>query len=197
MDTVHKALAVPTRTIADNAGAKGTVVVSKVAESKDPNFGYNALTDEFGDLMAAGRDHAGEGRSLALQNAASVATVLLAADCIITSKPEPKEPRAPARAACPAAWAAWVAWAEWVAWAAWAWVAWAEWVSKSAVFAAARAPLNGVHTWQRQVISSAGAAREASALSASPAAVRSGSRRRRTRRMRPRVDRNPARKASP
>jgi chaperonin GroEL len=95
MDVVYKALAVPTRTIAENAGAKGTVVVSRIAESTDPNFGYNALTDEYGDLMAQGVITPAKVDRMALQNAASVATVLLAADCIITSKPEPKDAGGP------------------------------------------------------------------------------------------------------
>ncbi|HYF15306.1 MAG TPA: chaperonin GroEL [Phycisphaerales bacterium] len=89
--TVHTALAVPLATIADNAGAKGTVVVSKVAEGKG-NFGYNALSEEYGDLVSMGVITPAKVDRLALQNAASVATVLLAADCIITTKPEPKEP---------------------------------------------------------------------------------------------------------
>ncbi len=92
MDLVYKAIAVPLRTIADNAGAKGNVVVSKVAESEKANFGYNALTDEFGDLVSQGVITPAKVDRSALQNAASVATVLLTADCIITSKPEKKEP---------------------------------------------------------------------------------------------------------
>ena len=91
MDIVHKALAVPTRTIADNAGAKGTVVVAKVGESSDANFGYNALTDEYGDLMSAGVITPAKVDRSALQNASSVASILLAADCIITTKPEAKD----------------------------------------------------------------------------------------------------------
>jgi chaperonin GroEL len=87
--TVHAAMAVPLFTIAENAGAKGSVVVNKVAEGKG-NFGYNALTEEYGDLVQMGVITPAKVDRLALQNAASVATVLLAADCIITSKPEAK-----------------------------------------------------------------------------------------------------------
>ncbi|MBL9030920.1 MAG: chaperonin GroEL [Phycisphaerae bacterium] len=89
IDVVYKALALPTRTIADNAGVKGTVVVAKVAEG-DGAFGYNALTDEYGDLMSMGVITPAKVDRSALQNAASVASVLLAADCIITSKKEDK-----------------------------------------------------------------------------------------------------------
>jgi chaperonin GroEL len=89
MDVVYNALSVPTQTIADNAGTKGTVVVAKVALSEDVNFGYNALTDTYENLIKAGVITPAKVDRLALQNAASVATVLLAADCIVTDKPEP------------------------------------------------------------------------------------------------------------
>ncbi|MFM9994398.1 MAG: chaperonin GroEL [Phycisphaerales bacterium] len=91
LDIVHKALAVPTRTIADNAGAKGTVVVAKVTESDKPEFGYNALTGEYGNLIDQGVITPTKVDRSALQNAASVASVLLAADCIITTRPEKKD----------------------------------------------------------------------------------------------------------
>jgi chaperonin GroEL len=88
--TVYTALGVPLFTIAENAGAKGSVVVSKVAEGKGA-FGYNALSEEYGDLLSMGVMTPAKVDRMALQNAASVASVLLASDCIITTKPEPKE----------------------------------------------------------------------------------------------------------
>ena len=88
--TVYTALGVPLFTIAENAGAKGSVVVSKVAEGKGA-FGYNALTEEYGDLLAMGVMTPAKVDRMALQNAASVASILLASDCIITTKPEPKD----------------------------------------------------------------------------------------------------------
>ena len=91
MNVVFNALQVPLRTIADNAGAKGTVVVLKVAGSDSATFGYNALTDTYEDLVKAGVITPAKVDRSALQNAASVATVLLAADCIITEKPEKKD----------------------------------------------------------------------------------------------------------
>jgi len=94
-DVVFRALGVPTRTIADNAGAKGSVIVAKVEDSTDANFGYNALTDTFEDLVKAGVITPAKVDRMALQNAASVATVLLAADCIITEKPEKKDAGGP------------------------------------------------------------------------------------------------------
>ena len=89
LEVVRKALSVPLRTIADNAGAKGSVVVAKVAEATGAN-GYNALTDTYEDLLKAGVITPAKVDRSALQNAASVATILLAADCLITEKPEPK-----------------------------------------------------------------------------------------------------------
>jgi chaperonin GroEL len=93
--TVYTALAVPLQTLADNAGVKGSVVVQKVSEGGSGknanNFGFNALTLEYGDLILDGVITPAKVDRSALQNAASVATVLLAADCIVTSKPEPKE----------------------------------------------------------------------------------------------------------
>jgi chaperonin GroEL len=91
MNVVFKALSIPTRTIADNAGVRGTVVVARISESNDPHYGYNALTDEYGDLMSEGVITPAKVDRSALQNAASVASMLLAADCIITSKPEEKD----------------------------------------------------------------------------------------------------------
>ncbi|MBX3366882.1 MAG: chaperonin GroEL [Phycisphaeraceae bacterium] len=94
LDVVYQALGVPLRTIADNAGVKGSVVVAKVAENKSANFGFNALTEEYGDLVDMGVITPAKVDRLALQNAASVATVLLTADCIITEKPEKKDEHA-------------------------------------------------------------------------------------------------------
>ncbi|HVZ93904.1 MAG TPA: TCP-1/cpn60 chaperonin family protein, partial [Phycisphaerales bacterium] len=97
MEVVRRALAVPAQTIADNAGVKGTVVVAKVEEgdSKIGNaFGFNALTLEYGDMLKQGVMTPAKVDRTALQNAASVATVLLTADCIITNKPEKKDDHA-------------------------------------------------------------------------------------------------------
>ncbi len=85
VDVVYKALSVPLQTIASNAGEKGTVVVAKVAEGTGA-FGFNALTLEYGDLLKQGVITPAKVDRSALQNAASVASILLAADCIITEK---------------------------------------------------------------------------------------------------------------
>ncbi|HYE03666.1 MAG TPA: chaperonin GroEL [Phycisphaerales bacterium] len=93
IDVVYKALTVPLQTIAENAGEKGTVVVAKVSEGEGA-FGFNALTLEYGDLLKQGVLTPAKVDLSALQNAASVATVLLAADCLVTSRPEEKDEHA-------------------------------------------------------------------------------------------------------
>ncbi|MDZ4830834.1 MAG: chaperonin GroEL, partial [Phycisphaerae bacterium] len=90
VDVVEEALQLPLRTIADNAGEKGTVVVAKVREMKD-NEGFNALTLEYGDLMKQGVITPAKVDRTALQNAASVAALLLTTDCTITEAPKSKD----------------------------------------------------------------------------------------------------------
>ena len=86
MDILVEALQVPLRTIADNAGEKGTVVVAKVAEMKGES-GFNALTLEYGDLVEQGVITPAKVDRSALQNAASVAALLLTTDCTIVDAP--------------------------------------------------------------------------------------------------------------
>jgi chaperonin GroEL len=90
MEVVRKALSVPAFTIAENAGEKGSVVVSKIAEGSG-TFGFNALTLEYGDMIEAGVLTPVKVDRCALQNASSVATLLLTADCLITEKPKEKD----------------------------------------------------------------------------------------------------------
>ena len=84
---IIQALTVPTATIADNAGQKGTVVVSKVQAGKGA-FGYDALRDEYGELTDKGIITPAKVDRVALENAASVATLLLTADCLVTEAPK-------------------------------------------------------------------------------------------------------------
>jgi chaperonin GroEL len=86
---VRQALTVPLRTIAENAGAAGAVVVRRVMESKD-TMGWNALTDEYVDMIKAGILTPTKVERIALQNAAEVATLLLTTDCIVVEKPKKK-----------------------------------------------------------------------------------------------------------
>jgi chaperonin GroEL len=84
---VRQALTAPLRQIAENAGTSGSVVVRRVMESKD-NQGYNALTDEYVDVVKAGIITPTKVERTALQNAAEVAILLLTTDCIIVEKPK-------------------------------------------------------------------------------------------------------------
>ena len=86
VDIIAKALTIPLQTIADNAGEHGTVVVSKVAAAKGSN-GFDALKLEYADLIDRGIITPAKVDRTALQNAASVATVLLTCDCLVTEIP--------------------------------------------------------------------------------------------------------------
>src|SRR4051794_14402586 len=83
---VRKALEQPARYIAENAGIDGAVVVSKIQKSKEANFGYNADTGAWGDMFAAGIVDPTKVTRSALQNAASVAGLLLTTEAIIVEK---------------------------------------------------------------------------------------------------------------
>lgn len=86
-DIVIKAIQRPLKAIAENAGLSGDVVYNKVAELGD-NFGYNALTGEYTDMMKAGIIDPVKVTRLALQNAASVASLVITSSCCITTKKE-------------------------------------------------------------------------------------------------------------
>ncbi len=87
---VKKALESPVRTIADNAGVEGSVVLQKVQEGQGA-FGYNARTDVFEDLKKAGVIDPVKVTRIALENAASIAGMVLMTDCAISDKPKKKE----------------------------------------------------------------------------------------------------------
>ena len=72
------------------AGAEGSIIVEKVRESKDKNYGYNALTDEYEDLVAAGVIDPTKVTRTALQNAASIAGLLLTTECVVVERKEEK-----------------------------------------------------------------------------------------------------------
>jgi len=91
LEVVRKALPVPLRKIAENAGEKGSVVVSKVAEQDQDGYGFNALTMQYGDLVKDGVITPAKVDISALQNAASVATILLTADVLVTEHPDAEE----------------------------------------------------------------------------------------------------------
>ncbi|MBW4475219.1 MAG: chaperonin GroEL [Stenomitos rutilans HA7619-LM2] len=87
---VARALAAPLKRIAENAGQNGAVIAERVKE-KDFNVGYNAATNEFVDLFAAGIVDPAKVTRSALQNAASIAGMVLTTECIVVDKPEPKD----------------------------------------------------------------------------------------------------------
>jgi chaperonin GroEL len=87
---VRRSLEEPLRQIVANAGEEGAVVVAKVLESKDPHFGYNAQTSVFEDLVKAGVIDPTKVTRTALQNAASIAGLLLTTEALVVEIPEPK-----------------------------------------------------------------------------------------------------------
>jgi chaperonin GroEL len=96
LDIVKRALEEPLRIIASNAGAEGSIVVEKVRASKEKNFGFNAQTGNYEDLVEAGVIDPTKVTRSALQNAASVASLLLTTECVVVEKKEEeKTPPAP------------------------------------------------------------------------------------------------------
>ncbi len=87
---VLRALEEPLRQIVANAGEEGAVVVAKVLESKESHYGYNALTSKFEDLVKAGVIDPTKVTRTALQNAASIAALLLTTEALVVEIPEPK-----------------------------------------------------------------------------------------------------------
>ncbi|MFL9988017.1 chaperonin GroEL [Paraburkholderia sediminicola] len=90
---VLRALEAPLRVIASNAGDEPSVVIAKVLEGKD-NFGYNAATGEYGDLVAAGVVDPTKVTRTALQNAASIAGLILTTDATVAEAPKEEKPAA-------------------------------------------------------------------------------------------------------
>ncbi len=90
VDIIRRAIEEPMRMIAFNAGAEGSIVVEKVRSSKDDHFGYNAFTDTYENLVQAGVIDPTKVARTALQNAASIASLLLTTECIVVEKKEDK-----------------------------------------------------------------------------------------------------------
>ena len=91
IDIVFRALSAPVKQIAANCGLDGSVIASKVEEGTDTNFGYNALTHEYGDLMKMGVIVPTKVERVALQNAASVAGLLLTTEAAIVEIKDKKK----------------------------------------------------------------------------------------------------------
>jgi chaperonin GroEL len=92
VNLIKRALEEPVRQIANNAGFEGSVVVQKVKEGKG-NFGFNAETGEYEDLMKAGIIDPAKVTRFALQNAASVASLLMTTEAMVAEKPKKKSPQ--------------------------------------------------------------------------------------------------------
>jgi chaperonin GroEL len=95
VDIIRRAIEEPIRMIVQNAGGEGSIVVEKVRNSKDDAFGYNALTDTYENLVQAGVIDPTKVTRTALQNAASIAGLLLTTEALIVERKEDK-PSAPA-----------------------------------------------------------------------------------------------------
>ncbi|MBW9080565.1 chaperonin GroEL (plasmid) [Agrobacterium sp. 33MFTa1.1] len=98
VDIVRRAIEAPVRQIAENAGAEGSVIVGKLREKTDFSFGWNAQTGEYGDLYAQGVIDPAKVVRTALQDAASVAGLLVTTEAMIAEKPKKDAAPAPAGA---------------------------------------------------------------------------------------------------
>jgi chaperonin GroEL len=95
VEIVKKAIEFPLRWLAQNAGVEGSLIVQEVKKRKG-NEGYNVATGEYEDLVKAGVVDPKKVTRSALQNAASIAGLLLTTECLITEVPEKEKPAAPA-----------------------------------------------------------------------------------------------------
>ncbi|MCH2153862.1 MAG: chaperonin GroEL, partial [Phycisphaerales bacterium] len=91
VEIIGRAMAAPIRQIAENCGVEGSIVAQKIEESNEDNFGFNALTREYENLVKAGVIVPTKVERVALQNAASISGLLLTTDCAITELKEKKD----------------------------------------------------------------------------------------------------------
>ena len=84
VDIVRRALSAPIRQIATNGGLDGSIVFQQVITNNDPNYGFNALTGDYGDMIKMGVLVPTKVERVALQNASSVASLMLTTDCVIS-----------------------------------------------------------------------------------------------------------------
>jgi chaperonin GroEL len=90
VNIVRRALEAPLRQIAENAGVDGAVVAGKIRESNDMSFGFNAQTEEYGDMFKYGVIDPAKVTRTALEDAASIAGLLITTEAMVADKPEPK-----------------------------------------------------------------------------------------------------------
>jgi chaperonin GroEL len=91
VDIVRRAVVAPIKQIAENAGLDGSIVAQKIMESKQKNFGYDALRKKYGDMIDFGVIVPTKVERIALQNGASIASLLLTTDAVVSEIPEKKE----------------------------------------------------------------------------------------------------------
>ncbi len=91
VDIVRRAVVAPLKQIAENAGLDGSIVAQKIMESKQKNFGYDAMRKKYGDMIEFGVIVPTKVERIALQNGASIAALLLTTDAIVSEIPEKKE----------------------------------------------------------------------------------------------------------
>ena len=108
INIVLRALEAPIRQIAENSGVEGSIVVGKVLENKSQTFGFDAQTEQYVDMLSAGIVDPAKVVRVALQDAASVAGLMITTEAMVAEAPKKETPRR-----CRAAAAEWVAWAEW------------------------------------------------------------------------------------
>jgi len=101
VEIVKRALEEPLRQIVNNSGEEGAIVVGKIREAKDANFGYNAQSDKFEDLVKAGVIDPTKVTRTALQNAASIAALMLTTEALVSDIPEDKKAAAPEHGGMP------------------------------------------------------------------------------------------------
>ncbi|MBQ3564804.1 MAG: chaperonin GroEL, partial [Alphaproteobacteria bacterium] len=94
-DILKKAIQAPARQIVDNAGLDASLIVGKILENDSFSFGFDARKGEYGDMLKAGIIDPVKVVRIALQSAASVASLMATTECMIAEKPEKKEPPMP------------------------------------------------------------------------------------------------------
>jgi len=88
INIIRRALQAPIRQIAENAGVEGSIVVGKVSDSKSPSFGYDAQSGEYGDLIGKGIIDPAKVVRVALQDASSVAGLLVTTEAMVAERPK-------------------------------------------------------------------------------------------------------------
>ena len=92
VEILKKALLEPIRVIADNSGFEGAVILEKVTTSKEENYGFDAQSDKYGNMITMGIVDPAKVTRAAVENAASVAGMILTTEALITDIPEPDAP---------------------------------------------------------------------------------------------------------